>query len=646
MFQFKRLDRFMLQSFMPLFVMTFLICTFIVLMQFLWMHLNDLVGKGLGMDVLGELFFYAALSMVPMALPLAVLLASLMTFGNLGESFELTALKAGGISLFRVMRPLIYLMIFVAVGAFFFQNNVLPVSQSRMWTLLKSMREKTPELDIVEGEFNYQLSNINIFVSQKNRETGVMYDVVIYDLQNGFERSRVILADSATLVMTPDRTHLKLSMHTGELFENLREASGSYAAKGQLYRREQFKMKEILVPFDANFTRKDDSDMRSLYIGKNVAQLSHSIDSINAHLDSIGNSYGRELATQEHFALRNVNKAHSDSLAAAVTAKANIDSIFSTLDRSDHRRYLNNARMDADRQRMDFIGRSLYMNDENQILRRHGIELFKKFTLSLACIIFFFIGAPLGAIIRKGGLGTPLVISVFLFIFYYIIDNTGMKMAKDGKVAVWEGVWLSSAVLLPLGIFVTYKAVHDSAVFNPDVYKNLWRQLMNKEQRTLTAKEVVIEEVEPQRATAMLAELQGLCADFLTTYPARRQSYVAYWRGGYSSDAVRAIIAQLEWTVSYLSNTRRPDVLAAANKFPVAHNFRILHPAPHSKWSTAFCWFVPLGIPAWAVGVYWQRKFRRKVVKITEIIPTVPVNNPTATTSNTLSESEDNEQQH
>jgi lipopolysaccharide export system permease protein len=644
MFQLKRLDRFMLQSFMPLFVMTFLICTFIVLMQFLWMHLNDLVGKGLGMDVLGELFFYAALSMVPMALPLAVLLASLMTFGNLGESFELTALKAGGISLFRVMRPLIYLMVAVAVGAFFFQNNVLPVSQSRMWTLLKSMREKTPELDIVEGEFNYQLANINIYVSQKNRETGVMYDVVIYDMQNGFERSRVILADSATLVMTPDRTHLKLTMHSGELFENLREASGSYASKGQLYRRELFHMKEILVPFDANFERKDDSDMRSLYIGKNVAQLSHSIDSIHAQLDSIGAGYGRELAAQTHFSLRSDNREYADSLAAAVTSLANVDSIIASFDRDVHRRYITNARMEAERQRMDFTGRSLYMNDENQILRRHGIELFKKFTLSLACIIFFFIGAPLGAIIRKGGLGTPLVISVLLFIFYYIIDNTGMKMAKDGRVAVWEGVWLSSAVLLPLGIFVTYKAVHDSAVFNPDVYKNLWRQLMNKEQRTLTVKEVVIEEVDPHRASVMLTELQILCVNFLSAYPARRQSYTAYWRGGYSSESVRAIIAQLELTVSYLSNTRRPEVLAAANKFPVAHNFRILHPAPQSKWSTAFCWFVPLGLPAWAVGVYWQRKFRRKVVKISEIIPTVPVDNLAEKISNTLSESKDNEQ--
>ena len=199
MIQFKKLDRFILWQFLPLFAMTFLICTFIVLMQFLWLHLQDLVGKGVGIGVLSELFFYAALSMVPMALPLAVLLASLMTFGNLGESFELTALKAGGISLFRVMKPLIVLMVFVAIGAFFFQNNVLPVAQTKMWTLLKSVRQKTPELDIVEGEFNYQLPNINIYVEEKNRESGMLYGVMIYDFRQGFDRSRVILADSATL---------------------------------------------------------------------------------------------------------------------------------------------------------------------------------------------------------------------------------------------------------------------------------------------------------------------------------------------------------------------------------------------------------------------------------------------------------------
>ncbi|MDE6166480.1 MAG: LptF/LptG family permease, partial [Muribaculaceae bacterium] len=192
MIQFKKLDRFILWQFLPLFAMTFLICTFIVLMQFLWLHLQDLVGKGVGIGVLSELFFYAALSMVPMALPLAVLLASLMTFGNLGESFELTALKAGGISLFRVMKPLIVLMVFVAIGAFFFQNNVLPVAQTKMWTLLKSVRQKTPELDIVEGEFNYQLPNINIYVEEKNRESGMLYGVMIYDFRQGFDRSRVI----------------------------------------------------------------------------------------------------------------------------------------------------------------------------------------------------------------------------------------------------------------------------------------------------------------------------------------------------------------------------------------------------------------------------------------------------------------------
>ncbi|MDE6514275.1 MAG: LptF/LptG family permease, partial [Muribaculaceae bacterium] len=295
----KKLDRFMLRQFLPLFAMTFLICTFIVLMQFLWLHLQDLVGKGVGIGVLSQLFFYAALAMVPMALPLAVLLASLMTFGNLGESLELTALKAGGISLFRVMRPLIVLMVFVSIGAFFFQNNVLPMAQTKMWTLLKSVRQKTPELDIVEGEFNYQLPNINIYVDEKNRETGMLYGVMIYDFREGFERSRVIQADSATLRTAPDKTHMYLDLHHGELFENLREGQGNISTeRNRLYRREQFVDKHISVAFDMNLEMIDENEMSRTYAGKNVAQLMFSIDSMGHRLDSIGTSIGTTMANE------------------------------------------------------------------------------------------------------------------------------------------------------------------------------------------------------------------------------------------------------------------------------------------------------------------------------------------------------------
>lgn len=624
MFEVKRLDRFMLRTFLPLFAMTFLICTFIVLMQFLWMHLTDMVGKGLGIGLLTELFFYAALSMVPLALPLAVLLASLMTFGNLGESLELTAMKSGGISLFRVMRPLIVLMIFVSIGAFFFQNNVLPVAQSRMWTLLKSMRQKSPELDIAEGEFNDQLPNINIYVEKKNHDTGVLYQVMIYDFQQGFERSRVILADSATLATTPDREHMRLTLYGGELFENLREATGVHTtARNQLYRREMFARKELLIAFDANFERMDEGDMRSLYIGQDVSQLRHSIDSINARLDSIGHAYGNKVASKV-FVSVNPQDIPADKRGENVKSRMTInpDSLRLAEDIASRRRYAQTARAEMERAKMEYFGESLYLDDENKVLRRHGIELHKKFTLSLACLVFFFIGAPLGAIIRKGGLGTPLVISVFLFIFYYIIDNSGMKMARDGKVAVWEGMWLSSAVLLPLGVWVTYKAVKDSAMFNADSWQRALRLLTGKNKRALAIKEVIIEEVDPEVAAERIARLKELCSEFLTRYP-RPQGYFAYWRGGMNPTLLRNLIAELELTVSYLSNTRSRVRMEHLNRLPVIQNLMILHPAPRSFWSRAAMYIFPIGLVVWALALMFEARTVKSVKELVKLIPAI-----------------------
>ena len=241
----------MLQSYLPLFVMTFFICLFIVLMQFLWRYIDDLVGKGLEISVIAELFFYAALTMVPMALPLAILLASLMTFGNLGERFELTAMKASGVSLIRVMKPLIAFIVLVAIGAFFFQNNVMPIAQSKMYTLLLSMRQKSPELEIPEGVFYDQITGYNIFVERKDRETGMLYNMMIYDVSYGgdTDKLRIILADSGKMSVTEDKTHLFLRLYSGEQFENLRD-QGARRAANVPYRRESFSLKEILIAFD------------------------------------------------------------------------------------------------------------------------------------------------------------------------------------------------------------------------------------------------------------------------------------------------------------------------------------------------------------------------------------------------------------
>lgn len=564
----------MLRSFLPLFLMTFFICLFIVLMQFLWRYIDDLVGKGLEMHVIGELFFYAALTMVPMALPLAILLASLMTFGNLGERFELTAMKASGISLMKVMRPLIVFIALVAIGAFFFQNYVLPVAQAKMWTLLYSVRQKSPELEIPEGVFYDQIPGYNFYVEEKDRESGTLFDMMIYDVSRGFENARIILADSGHLKLADDKEHLFLQLHSGEQFENLRENSAGGNSQNQPYRRESFKLKEILLKFDANFNRMDESGMRNQYVGKNISQLRATIDSVTLRVDSIGAGYARDIKERDYMRVPywrervvDGNRVKMKQQPVAMEAPLDMDSLFYKEKPAMVASYLSQALLKAQRVKQDYEFKSYAMDADRETIRRHGIEMQKKFTLSFACLIFFFIGAPLGAIIRKGGLGTPLVISVILFIVYYIIDNTGYKMARDGKLEVWMGMWLSSAILLPLGVFFTYKAMKDSAVFDLDAYKNVVRRLTGKLKRELEVKEFTMQEVDPEVAVGLLRKLQEACNRLRDAYKGmgvfKRMYYL--FRKFPVRDQAQAVLND---TVDYLSNSRRKDVIAAVNLYP------------------------------------------------------------------------------
>ncbi len=564
MFGIKRLDTFMLQRFLPLLLMTFFIVLFIVLMQFLFRMIDDLVGKGLGFDVLGELFFYAALTMVPTALPLAVLLASLMVFGNLGEKLELTAMKAAGISLFRIMRPLIILMAVIAVGAFFFQNYVLPVAQSKMWTLTFSVRQKTPEVEIPEKSFYDEIPGMNLYIDHKNPDTGMLYGMIIYDMSQGTENSRVILADSGKFSFTEDKTRLFLHLHSGEMFENLsnNSAMGVGTSGYMPFRREEFSDKQVYFTFDANFNRMDESGIRSQYVGQNVSQLRHSMDSLSKRVDSIGNVYAGELVSKPYVGsasrvIKTDTAGHRTFPRRSPSAMVkeavhrmepvDVDSVFNAPSIAFAKTYVSQAISDAKRSRQEFEYRSLMLTEQAKLMRRHDIEMQRKFTLSFAVLVFFFIGAPLGAIIKKGGLGTPLVISVFLFIIYYIFDNTGYKMARDGKMEVWEGMWLSTVALLPLGVFFTMKAVDDSAVFNADAYRLFFSRLIGRRpKRALEMKEVIMTEVAPERARDMLFAFRD---DLSTKRP-------------------RALREPLNALVDYLSNSTDKMVINLLNNYP------------------------------------------------------------------------------
>lgn len=569
----KRLYSYMLQRFLPLLMMTFFICLFIVLMQFLWRFIDDLVGKGLEMSVIAELFFYAALTMVPTALPLAVLLASLMVFGNLGEKFELTAMKASGISLFRIMKPLTVLMIFIAVGAFFFQNNVLPVAQTKMWTLLFSVRQKSPEVEIPERSFYSEIPNMNLYVDRKNAETGMLYGMIIYDISRGYDNTRVILADSGQFNFTEDKTRLFLHLYAGEMFENMRDNTmGTSSSQRYLpFRREHFSEKEIYFPFDANLNMIDEGGMRSQYIGQNISELRHSIDSIGRQVDSIGNMYAAELLNTPYFGLRpKLTRVEAGRVIdyprpeVRLDSPLDLDSLFQAPNPGYAKTYVTQALAKAKRQKQEYLYRSMALAEQAKLMRRHDIEMQRKFTLSFACIIFFFIGAPLGAIIKKGGLGTPLVISVLLFIVYFIIDNMGFKMARDGKLPVWEGIWLSSMVLLPLGVFFTYKAVGDSAVFNVDAYRNFFRRLTGHgNERSLTLKEVHMADVEVPVALDMLSAFLALAEG-----EERRVAGLGFVRRLLDSGVDRSLRQPLNQLVDYLSNTTDIYTLNLLNQYP------------------------------------------------------------------------------
>lgn len=625
MFRIKRMDIFILQSFVPLFLMTFCICLFIVLMQFLWRYIDELVGKGLGIDVIGELFFYAALTMIPMALPLAILLASLMTFGNLGESFELTAMKASGISLLRTMAPLIVLMVMIATGAFFFQNNVLPIAQTKMWTLLYSMRQKSPELEIPEGVFYDQIPGYNLFVQEKNRVSGVLYDVMIYDVSKGFENSSIILADSGKMSITPDKTHLYLRLWSGESFENLKDA-GAGNMRNVPYRRESFSEKEIMVKFDSNFNRMDEQGMRNQYVGKNMEELQATIDSVGARVDSLGTSYGKALREFPYMGVRayytKVDSGREIKLRrpdVVLEHPLNVDSLLRGSSSGVKLGYLNSGLAKAQRMRQEYEYKSLTMADDMKTMRRHAIELQKKFTLSFACIIFFFIGAPLGAIIRKGGLGTPLVISVFLFIFYYIIDNMGYKMARDGKWGVIEGMWLSAAVLLPMGIFFTYKAVNDSAVFNKDAYLNFFRKFFGvSEVRHIEMKELVMDEVDRDVAVERLDALKSEVAAYLRDKSAR-QSYFDYWMRGYDRDELHRLRDSIESVVEYLSNSREKMVVLKLMDLPILRSLWFHQPSTDRRLSWMMMVLFPLGLTVWFFGLKAQSRLRDELATVTKV---------------------------
>lgn len=456
-------------------------------MQFVWMHVKDLVGKGVEISVLAEFFVYAVVTVVPLALPLAILLASLMTFGNFGEKFELTAMKSAGVSLFRIMRPLTITIAFICVGAFFFSNYILPKSQVKLWALIFSLRQKSPEMEIPAGEFYDGIRGYNIYVRSKDSKTGMLYNMMIYDYSKGFQDATVMVADSGKIFFTADKKYLMLQLYSGESFENLdrKQQRATSSTQKIPYRRESYTQKRLLIDFDSGFQRFDENILKDQHVSKGVIELVHSIDSVSVLSKERSVEQSDEMVNSRYFGRdrkksRDLYAPTEDSEHSKVSRPLTIDSVYAAASSKERERMLKTA-LDKAKSMSDQIEyNALLLDDSQRYIRKHEIELHRKFTLAFACLIFFFIGAPLGAIIRKGGLGAPVVISVIMFVIYYIIDNTGYKMAREAVWDTWAGMWLSSSVLLPVGVFLTYKAATDSALLNPEAWIKIFEKIKNK----------------------------------------------------------------------------------------------------------------------------------------------------------------------
>ena len=599
MFRIKKLDIFIVKQFGMLFIGTFFICQFVLMMQFLWRYIDDLIGKGLTMDVLAQFFWYMGLMLVPQALPLAILLSSLIAYGNLGESSELTAIKAAGISLMQSFRGLIVITIMIAFASFYFQNNIGPTANLKLAQLILSMRDKSPETQIPVGVFYDGIPNSNIYVQKKDNETGKLYGIMIYRMTGSYEDQAIILADSGMLQSTADRKHLLLSLWSGEWFENMQSQEFTNTAAVP-YRRETFVDKKIIIPFDDGFNLTDASLLSGSAKSKSMGAIWHSLDSLNHYYDSVGNVNFKELS----YLYNPVKvKTSRDSLRleakrASLKQTFDVETDYNKLSSAQKQQVVSSAIANIQRDISELDYRSMLTVDGDVAIRFHWIEAYNKITLALSCLLFFFIGAPLGAIIRKGGLGIPIIVSVLVFITYYILDNSGYRMAREGIWAIWFGKTLAMMVLTPIAVFVTYKANNDSVVFNMDAYRVFFTKLLGlRLKRHLALKEVVIYPPHYEESKEKLRYLDGLFDDYLKRKKLLRLPNPIKVFFKYQDDhEIERLSEQLEEVVQDLANTRSSRIIAYLNQLPILSAKAHTRPFDRKRYNvlTAICF--PLGV--------------------------------------------------
>ena len=676
---FKKIDKYVLKNFLTLFIGTFVISIFILMMQFLWKYVDDLVGKGLEMSVLAKFFFYAGETLVSLALPLAILLASLISFGNMGERLELLAMKAAGIPLVRIMRPIAIFMVIMTGVSYYFQDYAAPYAQKMLFQMLYSVRQTSPTIDIPEGVFYDGIDGVNLYVKEKDPKTDMLYEVIIYELSEGAANAHIILADSAMLETSADKQHLLLHLYNGEQFENLR--TNAMQTNNVPYRRETFVDKHFIIDFSTDFSMTD-NDFSQNAKTKSMGNLLDGIDSLAAYIDStalayyddmkrgtlqvsgfskpqfnfthrrnrmierqqlqIGQARPRPDRQQEYdstavksavrdwrqpaawFEKRLRESRQEDSLFEAKQAEAkkvmeerakmkrtDADSLFDSFKENRQANIIHNALQTVTLAASDREFRAEMMKSIKRDQRQHKIQFWQKITLAVACIVFFFIGAPLGAIIRKGGMGMPVVVAVIIFLFYYIINSFGSNLASAGTIPPWLGIWFSTIVLAPIAYYLTVKSNNDSVVFNIDTYRNFFRKVLGtKIKRNIYRKEVIISDPDYASMQGELLSVADMAQEYRRTKHLNRfPNYFRLFVRTEHDEEVAKISDKLEHCVEELSNSKDRHVLNHLNVFPVLDPSAHIAPFKNSKWNKVVGYFFPVGI----VFLFRISRFRRRL---------------------------------
>ena len=477
----KKLDKFILQSFFWPFLVAFLLVTFILMMQFLWLYIDELVGKGLSFGIIAEFLGWGCATLIPMALPLATLFSSIMTMGNKGENNELLAMKSAGISLQRVLAPLIILAVIISIGAFFASNNLIPIAYNQIYTLREDIGKTKSEIKIPTGTFYNGIEGYTLRINSRD-DNNIMHNIMVYNHSADKGNINVTVADSGEIKLTSDKKDLIFILFNGTNYED--ENIMDFADTSLILKKINFTRQEIIIPLqNYAFEKSKKAKYGNEVMAKNLSQLKIDKDSLEAQYKNILEMKVRSIVyTSNLFYTQCFDSTYATKYKGVIPA----DSLFKWKNPQEELMAYDRAIASIDNQRanVDFYERELFQY--GYPFRRTIVESYRKFTLSLACLIFFFIGAPLGAIIRKGGLGTPVIISMLFFVVYYVVDISGKKLANDVAIFPIIGTFISTLVLLPMGIFLTWKSTRDSNLFNADLYIHFFKTISNLFQSRFT----------------------------------------------------------------------------------------------------------------------------------------------------------------